>query len=142
MSDDQFAQLDAALDKVFVAARAHLAAVKAAEGCIDDDGVWRAYVWLNNASFAYDQLLLDAFSEVTPWDVDAIDPDEADRQFGVGLTEEDEEAADDPYPHVMSVRQRHGRRGHQRAGPGRLRRGGRGGPVHGRAGGPAGRPAR
>jgi hypothetical protein len=106
MSDDQFAQLDAALEKVFVAARAHLAAVKAAEGRIDDDGVWRAYVELNNASYAYDQLLLDAFSEVTPWDVDAIDPDEADRQFGVGLTEDEEEAADDPYPHVVSVRQR------------------------------------
>src|SRR5207247_9821288 len=95
-SDDQFAQLDAALEKVFVAARAHLAAVKAAEGRIDDDGVWRAYVELNNASYAYDQLLLDAFSEVTPWDVDAIDPDEADRQFGVGLTEDGEEGADDP----------------------------------------------
>ena len=106
MSDNQFAQLDAALEKVFVAARAHLAAVKAAEGRIDDDGVWRAYVELNNASYAYDQLLLDAFSEVTPWDVDAIDPDEADRQFGVGLTEDEEEGADDPYPHVVSVRQR------------------------------------
>ena len=106
MSDDQFAQLDAALEKVVAAARAHLAAVKSAEGRIDDDGVWRAYVELNNASYAYDELLLDAFGEVTPWDVDAIDPDEADRQFGVGITEEDEEGADDPYPHVVSVRQR------------------------------------
>jgi hypothetical protein len=106
MSDDQFAQLDAALEKVFGAARAHLAAVKAAEGRIDDDGVWRAYVELNNASYAYDQLLLDAFSEVTPWDVDAIDPDEADRQFGVGLADDDEEEPDDPYPHLVSVRQR------------------------------------
>jgi hypothetical protein len=106
MSDDQFAQLDAALEKVVAAARGHLAAVKAAEGRIDDDGVWRAYVELNNASYEYDELLLDAFGEVTPWDVDAIDPDEADRQFGVGLTEDDEDAADDPYPHVVSVRQR------------------------------------
>jgi hypothetical protein len=106
MSDDQFAQLDAALEKVVAAARAHLAAVKSAEGRIDDDGVWRAYVELNNASYEYDELLLDAFGEVTPWDVDAIDPDEADRQFGVGLTEEDEESAADPYPHVISVRQR------------------------------------
>ncbi len=106
MSDDQFAQLDAALEKVFTAARAHLAAVKAAEGRIDDDGVWRAYVELNNASYDYDQLLLDAFSEVTPWDVDAIDPDEADRQFGVGLTDEEDEEPDDPYPHLVSVRQR------------------------------------
>ena len=38
--------------------------------------------------------------------MDAIDPDEADRQFGVGLTEDEEEGADDPYPHVVSVRQR------------------------------------
>jgi len=106
MSDDQFAQLDAALEKVISAARAHLTAVKSAEGRIDDDGVWRAYVELNNASYEYDELLLDAFGEVTPWDVDAIDPDEADRQFGVGITEDDEDSADDPYPHVVSVRQR------------------------------------
>jgi hypothetical protein len=105
MSDDQFAQLDAALEKVIAAARAHLSAVKAAEGRIDDDGVWRAYVELNNASYEYDELLLDAFGEVTPWDVDAIDPDEADRQFGVNV-DDDEEVGDDPYPHVVSVRQR------------------------------------
>src|SRR2546429_1624579 len=106
MSDDQFAQLDAALEKVIAAAGARLAAVKAAEGRIDDDGVWRAYVELNNASYEYDELLLDAFGEVTPWDVDAIDPDEADRQFGVGISEDDEEGGADPYPHVVSVRQR------------------------------------
>jgi len=106
MSDDQFAQLDAALEKVVAAARAHLSAVKAAEGRIDDDGVWRAYVELNNASYEYDELLLDAFGEVTPWDVDAIDPDEADRQFGAAVTDEDEDTAADPYPHVVSVRQR------------------------------------
>jgi hypothetical protein len=106
MSDDQFAQLDAALEKVITAARGHLAAVKAADGRIDDDGVWRAYVELNNASYHYDELLLDAFGEVTPWDVDAIDPDEADRQFGVGIGEDDEEGPEDPYVHVVSVRQR------------------------------------
>ena len=106
MSDDQFAQLDAALEKVIAAARAHLAAVKAAEGRIDDDGVWRAYVELNNASYAYDELLLDAFGEVTPWDVEAIDPDEADRQFGVGLGGVDGSEAQDPHPQVISVRQR------------------------------------
>jgi hypothetical protein len=102
---DQFAELDAALEKVIEAARAHLVAVKAADGRIDDDGVWRAYVALNNASYAYDELLLDAFGEVTPWDVDSIDPDEADRQFGVGI-DDDEDAGDDPYPHVISIRQR------------------------------------
>src|SRR5215813_6415886 len=95
---DRHAELDAALERVITAAREHLAAVKAAEGRTDDDEVWRAYVALNNASFEYDELLLDAFGEVTPWDVEAIDPEEADRQFGVGLTEEDEESADDPYP--------------------------------------------
>ncbi|MEN3309271.1 MAG: hypothetical protein V7603_5473 [Micromonosporaceae bacterium] len=105
MSDDQYAQLDAALEKVVAAARSHLAAVKAAQGRIDDDEVWRAYVELNNASYEYDEQLLDAFGEVTPWDVDAIDPDEADREFGVGIDEEAEDGAD-PHPHVVSVRQR------------------------------------
>ena len=105
MSDDQYAQLDAALEKVVAAARSHLAAVKAASGRIDDDDVWRAYVELNNASYEYDEQLLDAFGEVTPWDVDAIDPDEADREFGVGV-DEDAQDAGDPHPHVVSVRQR------------------------------------
>src|SRR5690348_827605 len=105
MSDDQYAQLDAALEKVVEAARSHLAAVKAAQGRVDDDEVWRAYVELNNASYEYDEQLLDAFGEVTPWDVDAIDPDEADREFGVGIDEE-ADGGEDPYPHVVSVRQR------------------------------------
>src|SRR5918999_2708942 len=82
---DQHAELDAALERVIEAARGHLAAVKAAEGRIDDDDVWQAYVTLNNASYEYDEALLDAFGEVTPWDVEAIDPDEADQRFGVGL---------------------------------------------------------
>src|SRR6266511_3079401 len=99
---DRHAELDAALDRVMAAAREHLAAVKAADGRTDDDEVWRAYVELNNASFEYDELLLDAFGEVTPWDVEAIDPDEADRAFGVGVDEE----PTDPYPRVVSVRQR------------------------------------
>ena len=106
MTDDQYSELDAALEAVITAARAHLAAVKAADGRIDDDEVWRAYVGLNNASYDYDEQLLDAFGEVTPWDVDAIDPDEADRQFGVGLDTGDEEGPDDPHPQVVSVRQR------------------------------------
>ncbi|GII22514.1 hypothetical protein [Planosporangium mesophilum] len=98
---DRHAELDTALERVISAARAHLTAVKAADGRTDDDQVWRAYVELNNASFEYDELLLDAFGEVTPWDVDAIDPDEADRQLAM-LTE----GADDPHPRVVSVRQR------------------------------------
>ena len=41
---DQYAELDAALDRVVAAAQAHLAAVKAAPGRVDDDDVWQAYV--------------------------------------------------------------------------------------------------
>src|SRR5215468_9327889 len=69
---DRHAELDAALERVIAAAREHLAAVKAANGRADDDEVWRAYVELNNASNSYDELLLDEFGEVTPWDVEAI----------------------------------------------------------------------
>jgi hypothetical protein len=103
---DQYAELDAALERVVAAARGHLEAVKAAQGRIDDDGVWQAYVNLNNASFAYDEQLLDTFGEVTPWDVEAIDPDEADHRFGLGIGGIDGAEADDPYPQVISVRQR------------------------------------
>lgn len=103
---ERHADLDAALERVIVAAREHLAAVKAAEGRVDDDGVWRAYVALNNASYAYDELLLDAFGEVTPWDVESIDPDEADQRFGAGPGRVDGAEPADPYPHVVSVRQR------------------------------------
>jgi hypothetical protein len=103
---DQNADLDAALDRVVEAARAHLTAVKAAEGRIDDDAVWQAYVNLNNASFAYDERLLDAYGEVTPWDVESIDPDEADQRFGLGVGGLDGGEPADPYPQVISVRQR------------------------------------
>ncbi|MBQ0981297.1 hypothetical protein ABZ356_21110 [Micromonospora zamorensis] len=99
---DQHGELDAALERVIEAARHHLAAVRAAQGRVDDDDVWQAYVALNNASFAYDERLLDAFGEVTPWDVDSIDPDEADERFG-GV---DGAEASDPHPRVISVRQR------------------------------------
>jgi hypothetical protein len=103
---DRHAELDAALERVITAARDHLAAVKAADGRTDDDEVWRAYVQLNNASFEYDELMLDAFGEVTPWDVEAIDPEDADRQFGVGLGGVDGSEPADPYERVVSVRQR------------------------------------
>ncbi|MEU1888769.1 hypothetical protein [Micromonospora sp. WMMD987] len=99
---DQHGELDVALERVIDAARAHLTAVRAAQGRIDDDDVWQAYVALNNASFAYDEQLLDAFGEVTPWDVESIDPDEADERFGSG----EGEPATDPHPQVISVRQR------------------------------------
>jgi hypothetical protein len=104
MSDQ--VDLDAALDRVVEAARAHLVAIKAAQGRIDDDDVWQAYVNLNNASFAYDELLLDNFGEVTPWDVESIDPDEADQRFGLNAGGLDGGDSQDPYPQVISVRQR------------------------------------
>jgi len=100
---DQHEHLDEALDKVVAAMRAHLAAVRAADGRVDDDGVWKAYVELNNASYAYDDALLDAYGEVTPWDVDAIDPELADEKVGEFS---DLSAASDPYGQIVSVRQR------------------------------------
>lgn len=103
---DQHAELDAALERVFAAAREHLAAVKTAQGRIDDDEVWQSYVALNNATFDYDERLLDAFGEVTPWDVESIDPNEADQRFGVGLGGVDGAEPADPHPQVLSVRQR------------------------------------
>ncbi|SNT58798.1 hypothetical protein SAMN05421812_11169 [Asanoa hainanensis] len=103
MTDDH-ASLDAALEEVIASARTHLAAVKAADGRVDDDDVWQAYVTLNNASYHYDELLLEAFGEVTPWDVESIDPDEVEGALG-GVTVEGDEAKD-AHPHVISVRQR------------------------------------
>jgi hypothetical protein len=100
---DTTTDLDAALNRVIEAAWSHLAAVRAAEGRIDDDDVWRAYVALNNASYEYDELMLDAFGEVTPWDVESIDPDEVDKGLSVGGVADE---PTDPHPHVVSVRQR------------------------------------
>lgn len=105
MTDDQYAELDAALDRVVEASRTHLAAVKAAQGRVDDDDVWKAYVNLNNASFAYDEQLLDAFGEVTPWDVESIDPEEADARFAAAAGALDGSATD-AHPQIVSVRQR------------------------------------
>lgn len=105
---DQPAALDDALEQVVTAARAHLAAVKAADGAADDEQVWRSYVALNNASFEYDQQLLDAYGEVTPWDTELIDLREVDAESRF-LTEPDlaiGELRPDPYPSVVSVRQR------------------------------------
>ncbi|NIL57418.1 hypothetical protein [Salinispora arenicola] len=99
---DQHGELDSALERVVEAARHHLAAVRSAQGRIDDDDVWQAYVALNNASYAYDEQLMDAFGEVTPWDVQAIDPDEADQR----LAGPDGAPGTDAYPRVISVRQR------------------------------------
>jgi hypothetical protein len=102
---DQPAAIDDALEQVITAARNHLTAVKAAGGAVDDEQVWRSYVALNNASYAYDQLLLDEFGEVTPWDTEAIDVEGKPRvltQPGVAIGEH----RTDPYPTLLSVRQR------------------------------------
>ncbi|QSB12723.1 hypothetical protein JQS43_13560 [Natronosporangium hydrolyticum] len=105
MSDDP-AALDEALEQVIRAAREHLAAIRAADGALDDERVWHSYVALNNMSYAYDQLLLDEYGEVTPWDTEAIETGgvvqpltHPGRPLGDGR-------ADDPYPVVVSVRQR------------------------------------
>jgi hypothetical protein len=92
--------LEVALDRVVEAARAHLAAVRAAGGRSDDEAVWRSYVALNNASFGYDELLLDTFGEVTPWDLEPIDPTEADRQWAPAADAESDQQV------TISVRQR------------------------------------
>ncbi|HEY8472416.1 MAG TPA: hypothetical protein VIL37_07235 [Natronosporangium sp.] len=101
---DQPAAVDDVLERVITAAREHLAAVKAAGGAIDDENVWRTYVALNNASYAYDQLLLEAYGEVTPWDTEEIDLEGRPRVLtepGMALGERS-----DPHPAVVSVRQR------------------------------------
>jgi hypothetical protein len=105
---DAYAELDAALEGVVSAARAHLAAVKAADGDPDDDAVWRAYVALNNACHSYDEQLNDAFGEVTPWDLEEMPPEEAQGRFGLTAagTDSELERVDDPHPKVLSVRQR------------------------------------
>lgn len=103
---DNHADLDAALERVVEAARAHLAAVKAADGRVDDDEVWQRFVAFNNSSSAYDELMMDTFGEVTPWDVELIDPEEADEQYGVGLGGVDGTEPLDAEPVTVSVRQR------------------------------------
>jgi hypothetical protein len=100
MIDEQHAGLDAALETVISAARRHLEAVKAADGRPDDDAVWSAYVALNNAAVAYDDEMLARFGEVTPWDVQPIDPEAVDAEFSTVVTERDTE------PMMIAVRQR------------------------------------
>jgi hypothetical protein len=100
------AGLQAALDRVVAAARGHLDAIRAAAGTPDDEAVWLAYVELNNASREYDEMLNDVFGEVTPWDLEPISASDADETFAAVDLEDIEPLADDPYPPVLSVRQR------------------------------------
>ena len=103
---DQHAELDAALERVITAARD---APGRGQGRRRADRRRRGVAGVRRRSTTprsrYDELLLDAFGEVTPWDVEAIDPDEADERFGVGSAAPTAEA-DDPHPQVISVRQR------------------------------------
>ncbi len=69
------AEIDSALDAVIVAARAHLALLRAGDRATEQQ-VARAYVALNNATVRYDDLLSEAYDEVTPWDVEYLEPEE------------------------------------------------------------------
>jgi hypothetical protein len=103
---ERFLELEAALERVVVAARTHLAAIKAADGAPDDDAVWDAYVTLNNASHDYDALLNDVFGEVTPWDLEEITGEDDDALASTLISVPDGPPGGDPHPHVVSVRQR------------------------------------
>jgi|GEM_PF-693903 hypothetical protein len=73
MSTD--AEIDAALEAVVRAARHHRAVLKSPVST--DEEIWAAYTTLNNASVQYDDLVNQTYDEVTPWDCEYIDPDEA-----------------------------------------------------------------
>lgn len=101
MSDD----LTAALEAVIDAARTHLEKVRAADGRVDDESVWHAYVELNNAACDYDEILRTRFDEVTPFDVEPLEADDRDGDWS-GLTSAEEMAEADAEPALISVRQR------------------------------------
>jgi hypothetical protein len=101
---DNYTAVEAALEQMITAARAHLAAVRDAKGEVDSDEVWRAYVAFNNAAVAYDEVLSESYGEPLPWEVEAIDPDKADKFVNELVAAET--PADDPFPRVLSVRQR------------------------------------
>jgi hypothetical protein len=106
---DHLDDVQAALERVVAAARAHLAAVSAADGDLNDDSVWDAYVALNNVSHAYDELLNEAYGEVTPWDVEPISAEHGPGgRLGTVVSGDTDTVVvgHDPYPKVVSVRQR------------------------------------
>jgi hypothetical protein len=102
--NDNHAAVEAALDQMISTARAHLTAVQEAKGEVDSDEVWRAYVAFNNAAVAYDEVLSATYGEPLPWEVEPIDPDKADKFVNDLVSAEGD--ANDPYPRVVSVRQR------------------------------------
>jgi hypothetical protein len=101
MSDE----LTTALESVISAARAHLDQVRAADGRVDDESVWHAYVELNNAACEYDELLRTHFDEVTPFDVEPLEPDERDGDWH-GVVSAEDVIEPDTEPAMITVRQR------------------------------------
>jgi len=98
-------ELTDALEAMIDAARGHLRQVRAADGRVDDESVWQAYVALNNAACEYDELLRTHYDEVTPFDVEPLEVDSHDS--GIDAAQVIEEAVEpDPDPAVISVRQR------------------------------------
>ena len=127
---DQHAELDAALERVIDAARATWPLSRPPRAGSTTTTSGRRTSALNNASFAYDEQLLDAFGEVTPWDVESIDPDEADERFGRRRAAST--APTDPHPRVDLRAPAPRLPGAER---GRADPGGRGGPPRGHPGG-------
>jgi hypothetical protein len=101
---ERHAEVSAALDRLVEAMRAHLAAVATAE-VADDDTVWQAYIALNNAAHDYDEILNEVYDEVTPFDLETMTDEEADSLRAASLSPPSP-GRDDPYPRVVSVRQR------------------------------------
>jgi hypothetical protein len=103
---DRTAEVEAALERVIEAARAHLAVVSGRAGAPDEEAVWRAYVALNNAAYDYDRLLSSAYDEVTPFDVEKIVEESGNGLATPPQTGWITPTGDDPHPRVVSVRQR------------------------------------
>lgn len=101
---ENHAAVEAALEQMITAARAHLTAVQEAKGEVDSDEVWRAYVAFNNSAVTYDEVLSANYGEPLPWEVEPIDPDKADKFVNDLVAAEVE--TEDPHPRVVSVRQR------------------------------------
>ncbi|GAA4897416.1 hypothetical protein LX16_1131 [Stackebrandtia albiflava] len=98
-------ELTDALEVMIAAARRHLEEVRAAEGRVDDESVWRAYVAFNNSAYEYDELLRTTFDEVTPFDLEPLRTDDLDTDSD-GEPSVEEAVEPDPEPAVISVRQR------------------------------------
>jgi hypothetical protein len=98
------AEIDSAFDAVIVAARAHLALLRAGDRATEQQ-VARAYVALNNATVRYDDLLSEAYDEVTPWDVEYLEPEEG-ADTDVPEPAPEEAAAAESGASTICVRQR------------------------------------